>query len=77
MPKEKKDFYNVVTLTTDFAEFRQSTLEEVDNPQTDRRSRVHFKLILAQIDVQLAIAQQLAMISKHLGEIVGKSKVTE
>lgn len=73
MPKpSEKTFFNIIQLSE---EFRAATVSVSAFP--DERTQRHFELITWQIKAQLAIAQQLSVISKHLGEIVEKSKVTE
>lgn len=44
-------------------------------PEADMRTRMHLSVLVWQVKAQLAIAQQLSIVSKHLGEIVDRSKV--
>jgi hypothetical protein len=65
MAKEKNDFFNVIELTQDFEKFRESALEDIDDHELSPQSRIHLKLILRQLGLQLGMLQQLTMISKH------------
>lgn len=51
-------------------------LEQIAKLGNDK-SAVHLRMLLWQVRAQLAIAQQLSIVSKHLGEIVDRSKVNE
>lgn len=72
----KKDFINVVQFSQEYEGFRRSALEGIDHPEITRSNRVHMKLMLKQLDCQLAMAQQLTMIAQHLGSIVKHSRST-
>ena len=65
MAKEKNDFFNVIELTQDFERFRESARQDIDDHELTPQSRVHLKLILRQLELQLGMLQQLTMISKH------------
>jgi len=71
MQNGKKDFFKVTELSERWAQFEK----EMETKQVpDARTIIHFELIQWQIRAQLAIAQQMTIISAHLGEIVGKAK---
>ena len=65
MAKEKNDFFNVIELTQDFERFRESARQDIDDHELTPQSRVHLKLILRQLELQLGTLQQMTMISKH------------
>ena len=61
-----KDFYNIAMMSAKFKAFEESILEQND----DNRVRLH----VWQMRIQLAIAQQLSVISASLLKIVGKAE---
>ena len=67
----KKTFYNIAELTEEF----EVDVWKRDLPSgCDEKTAQHLTALQYQIRVNLAIAQQLSVISGHLGVIVQKSK---
>lgn len=68
----EKVFYNIAELTEKLNAQEQQFLKIASGPEESRN--VHLRLLLWQVRANLAIAQQLSVISGHLGAIVSKSK---
>jgi hypothetical protein len=62
---EQKDYYNVRAMSAQFRKWDGDRAPEEQKPQNIKLWELRF---------QLAIAQQLTIISAHLGAIVGKAK---
>lgn len=61
-----KNFFKVSTLTD---EFLSGVQERIHNPSATVQERNAY-MLLKQAEIQLAIAQQLSVISGHLGRLV-------
>jgi hypothetical protein len=71
MKERKDDYYNIGELSQSFRIFT----EEMEKDPKIEWSPTQL-ILMWQIRTQLAIAQQVSMVAKHLGEIVRKSKET-
>ena len=76
MSAEKKDFYKITELTDHINKSVYAMAELVKQPtiSADSRNQIHLTLLLLSIQVNLAIAQQLTMVSQRLGSIVDKGE---
>lgn len=72
---DKKAFFKLTDMAETWEAFRRSfETDVIAKSHMDERTKVHFNLIVWQIEAQLAIAQQLSIVSKHLGEICERAK---
>lgn len=71
MSEGKKDFYLITGMTESFRAWDKSLKATGSRAQTEA---CEAEARVWELRFQLAIAQQLSVISAHLGQIVGESK---